>query len=156
MRSSEMVPFLTTVTIIRHPDPKRGKQTYRNAINNERLQMIKNILNEGISIYYRGKAETGRIIIGPKDLEDEIRKHDWMFDLGTCTIEELQKAFEKYYPKERLVDFNAAMNSNNENNRPKTIEQKMGDGLKALGIQPMTIEDVFKGKKVSKVPNPYE
>jgi hypothetical protein len=134
MSKIDMVKYTRSVEIIPHPNPKKGKSIYRNAINNDPMKKARVILNASISILYRGEGEQGRIILGPKDF---YQFFDYFFPLETCTQEELEKEFERTYPKDMLVDFDQAMMQASANSPKALITQPKLDKLRNQGLDAM-------------------
>lgn len=106
-----LIPMLTRVMIIPHLNPRAGRMVYRNMITNERNAILQMTLKDFITVLSRGKGINGRIIIGPKEFD---RYMHWTFDLETCTQEELDKEFQRTYPKNLICD----------------VERNLGEGSK--------------------------
>lgn len=91
----KLVEALASPIIILAGNPRSDRMRYVNAINNTRNKMLEYafVIEKSVSILCRQKHN--RIIIGPKDFDAYL---PIMFDLGTCSQEELTKEFKATYP----------------------------------------------------------
>lgn len=103
-----LLPYLNKPGIIPNLNPRAGRMKYQNSINNERNFELKFQLKYFITIITRGKGESGRILIGPKDFDAYL---DWKFNLETCTEEELIKEFERTFPMAQLPNIEQVVES---------------------------------------------
>lgn len=135
-----MFKYLASPIIINHIDPKVGRMKYQNMITNERNFAIKMMLQDFLSIMYRGKGEKGRIIIGPREFEGYL---NWMFDIQHCTQEELNEEFEKTYPKDRIcvIEKNLGVTSSSTYTQEKNLIDRAKKVQQLMAKQSLTEEE---------------